>query len=109
MTEQEIAVRAIVETMRYLAWTDPPDHAPDLREWADHLEQLSVAAKRTFTCCPFCSEVVCDHNCPLRHWPRGTYGWQNVPDDAHHVVLDDDGFVVGYAAPVDTQDDTSGA
>ena len=101
MTEQEIAVRAIVETLRYLATTD--DDAR-LRAWADTVERISVAARRTFVCCPFCAEVDCDDDCPLRHWPRGTYGWQNVPDEAHHVVLDDDGFVVGYAAPVEHGD-----
>lgn len=69
LTEREIAVRAVVETMRYLGKIERIENAgQDLgcSEWADATERL--AAVSDWACCPFCSEVDCDDDCPLRHW-----------------------------------------
>ena len=106
MTEQEIAARAIVETMRYLAksgTTGDPDPDAHLIWWADTVEQGAILCRTSFICCPFCAEVECDDDCPLRHWPRGTYGWSNIPNDAHDVTFHPGGTVT-YRAPWEDPD-----
>ena len=55
---------AIAETLAYLAdeGTGTWD-AQTLSEWAKDVANQPI----TYSCCPFCSEVECDGNCPMRH------------------------------------------
>ena len=105
MIDAEVAARAVVETLRYLAEidycddSDPRLASPRLIEWAKTVETIaSRVAAGDFACCPFCAEVDCDDDCPLRHWPRGAHGWLAVPDDAVEVVVHESGLIT-YALP----------
>lgn len=66
MTERDAAVRAVVETLRYIAGLYDYTERLSPVAWADQVERL--AAVSDWACCPCCSEVDCDDDCPLRHW-----------------------------------------
>ena len=66
MTDRDVAVRAVVETLRHVASTDTDD-ALGLRVLAD-LVEAGAPRMDDMACCPLCAEVVCDDDCPLRHW-----------------------------------------
>jgi len=53
---------AIAETLAYLGDHDTAWDPQTLRQWADDTANQPA----TYACCPFCSEVECDDNCPMR-------------------------------------------
>jgi hypothetical protein len=66
MTEAE-RIAVVVDTLRFLGdgWLETEADCQWARETADAIER-EATSEWFHACCPLCSEVTCDDNCPLR-------------------------------------------
>lgn len=56
-------IRAVADTLRYLAGNGLTWTSDDLADWATDVEGALVYPDRA--CCSMCQEVTCDDDCPM--------------------------------------------
>lgn len=94
---ERAVAEAVASTLTYVStWQSDEDSVEDYRARADTIHALS-GRWRDATCCPVCSEVVCDDDCPLYRlrdeagvWVGSTGASSDVeePEPGEYVEVD---------------------
>lgn len=97
----EIAARAVAATLDYVSgWQADEGDRDDHRERAEQIRRYVEVGWRECACCPVCSEVVCDDDCPL--FPiRDDAGCWVGSTGARSAEIRDEEISTTWTAPTD--------